>query len=133
MTLTSDQIALQNFLKASNEAAKAKGFVGMVVEDAQFWSERNINSVEEFEIYDAQCTLWDIYKDVYGVRPRHMDINNMSLGELRSEIDYLCKCLEGQLEAEREEKELLERAKAETKRRIKEAMTCVPLTQGLFD
>ena len=133
MTLTSDQIALQNFIKASNEASKAKGFIGMIVEDIEFWIERDINSVEQFEIHEAQCTLWDIYKDVYGVRPRHMDINNMSLDELQHEIDFLCGRLEWQLEAERKEAERVKREEAETKRKIEEAMTCVPLTQGLFD
>ena len=105
----------------------------MVVEDIEFWIERDINSVEEFEIHEARCTLWDIHKDVYGVRPRHMDINNMSLDDLQHEIDFLCGRLEWQLEAERKEAERVKREEAETKRKIEEAMTCVPLTQGLFD
>lgn len=34
-----------------------------------------------------ECTLWDIYKDAYGIRPRHLNMATMTDVELASMIE----------------------------------------------
>ena len=40
-----------------------------------------------------EATLWDLYKEVYGVRPRHMDMGSMTDEELEAMIDALVPLL----------------------------------------
>ena len=40
-------------------------------------------------IEQLQCIYWDLYKDVYGFRPRHFNTDGMTEAELVSELDAL--------------------------------------------
>jgi len=37
----------------------------------------------------AQCIYWDLYKDVYGFRPRGIDTSAWTLADFRKELDFL--------------------------------------------
>ncbi len=36
-----------------------------------------------------ECIIWDAYKDAYGFRPRHMNLEAMTEDELYAELDHL--------------------------------------------
>jgi hypothetical protein len=62
------------------------------------------------ELEQAQATWWDLYKDVYGVRPRGVDTSNWTLEGFDAQIRALCIHLEEVMDAERQaEKEAIQR------------------------
>ena len=50
-------------------------------------------------------TLWDLFKDVHGVRPRGMDYDRWSLTDLEWEVAMLQNQLEDDLRWEREQQD----------------------------
>ena len=50
-------------------------------------------------------TLWDLFKDVHGVRPRSMDYDRWSVTDLEWEVAMLQRQLEDDLRWEREQEE----------------------------
>ena len=75
-------------------------WAGMYTEDLSHWAEMGIYTVAQLERYDMETTIWDLYKDVTGIRPRHMDFKSMSDEDLRKEYDYLVSQLDRQFEEE---------------------------------
>lgn len=73
-------------------------WAGMYTEDLSHWAEMGIYTVAQLERYDMETTIWDLYKDVTGIRPRHMDFKSMSDEDLRKEYDYLVGQLKWQEE-----------------------------------
>jgi hypothetical protein len=41
-----------------------------------------------------ECIIWDAYKDAYGVRPRHMNLEAMTEEELTKELEFLGKVID---------------------------------------
>jgi hypothetical protein len=41
-----------------------------------------------------ECIIWDAYKDAYGVRPRHMNLEAMTEEELNKELEFLGKVID---------------------------------------
>jgi hypothetical protein len=76
-------------------------WTGMYTEDLEHWADMGIVTVEDFERYGLETLIWDVYKDAYGVRPRHMDFKSMTLDQLKAEADFLCKEADRQYEAEK--------------------------------
>lgn len=79
-------------------------WAGLIVEDLAHWAEQGILTVRDFQRHDLICTIWDLYRDVTGMRPRHMDFDSMSFEELEAEIVSLsyAAALEREREAEME-------------------------------
>ncbi len=77
-------------------------WTGLYVEDLAHWAEIGVLTVRDFERYELQSLVWDMYKDAVGIRPRHMDFNSMSLEDLQREVDYLGQMIERQIEEEKE-------------------------------
>jgi hypothetical protein len=49
-----------------------------------------LKSWEELsEKEQLECIVWDAYKDAYGFRPRHMNMEAMTVEDLRAELDSL--------------------------------------------
>lgn len=46
------------------------------------------------DLEQAQCTYWDMYKDAYGVRPRHVDTSSWTLEQFEVEFAVLGKAIE---------------------------------------
>lgn len=100
-------------------------------EELDHWTEIGIHTPEDFDLHSLRGELWDSYKDVHGIRPRWMNVYEMSKEEVIRELDSLSE----QMRIEREREEEAQRAQAQEDARIKkvidEAMTCTPLTQKL--
>ena len=41
---------------------------------------------EMSDLEQAQCQYWDMYKDAYGFRPRHVDTSGWTLAEFQAEF-----------------------------------------------
>ena len=53
-----------------------------------------LKSWEEMsEKEQLECSLWDAYKDAHGVRPRFMNMEAMSLDELKEELERCCDAI----------------------------------------
>lgn len=77
-------------------------WAGTYTEDMSHWAEMGIHTLEDFERYELETLVWEMYKDAHGFRPRHMDMKSMSLEELRKEADYLGKCIEADIAREQD-------------------------------
>jgi hypothetical protein len=48
---------------------------------------------EMTEKEQLECSLWDAYKDAHGVRPRFMNMEAMSLDDLKEELERCCDAI----------------------------------------
>lgn len=88
MTL-SEHLAALNAEKIAWMAEAPGRWTGLWVEDLSHWAEIGVHTVEDFKRYDLIQMIWEMYKDVTGIRPRHMDFDSMSYEDLVKEADYL--------------------------------------------
>lgn len=66
---------------------------------------KKIASEEKTEHKELSEIHYDLYRDVWNIRPRFINYDELSVEDLKKEISYLDKKLEEQLEREREEEE----------------------------
>jgi len=54
---------------------------------------------------ELQCIFWDMYKDAYNFRPRHIDTSTWTEAQFEAEFEQLAEIIrrEGELRKEREE------------------------------
>ena len=76
-------------------------WAGTYTEDLAHWAEMGVLTVRDFERYEMETSIWDLYKEVYGFRPRHMDIASMTFEQLNKEYDYLLTEMKRQEESDR--------------------------------
>ena len=67
----------------------ANRWAGMYTEDLSHWAEMGITTVAELERYEMETSIWDLFKDVHGFRPRHIDFKTMTDEDLKTEYEYL--------------------------------------------
>lgn len=77
-------------------------WAGLYVEDLAHWAEIGVLTVRDFQRYELQSLVWEMYKDVTGIRPRHMDFDSMTLEDLQREVDYLDREMQASIEREAE-------------------------------
>lgn len=63
-----------------------------------------MNTETEYK-HELIQTLWDLFKDVHGVRPRSMDYDRWSVTDLEWEVAMLQQSLEDDLRWEREQED----------------------------
>ena len=114
MELSESQITLILHIRAEN--AKTRAWVDedpdnrmafTAIDNAEHWAKYGVTSVAEFKLYNARAELWDWYKEVHGIRPRWMNVWDMSLEEVEEELAALRRYSEmlARDEAAREEAE----------------------------
>jgi len=64
-------------------------FAGMFTEDLEHWHSYNVYTPEDFDKYLLKALIWDGFKDVHGVRPRHLNLDKMSIEELKAELESI--------------------------------------------
>lgn len=91
-------MTLAEFLAAKNAKTLAwvaedpdNRWAGLLTEDLAHWAEIGIHTVAQYRRYDLETFVWEMYKDVTGIRPRHMDFKSMSDEDLQKEADYLMR------------------------------------------
>ena len=77
-------------------------WTGLYVEELDFWAEMGVYTVAQFKRHEDIQMIWEMYKDVTGIRPRHMDFDSMSDEDLQQEIRYLETQMEYSIEADAE-------------------------------
>lgn len=77
-------------------------WAGLYVEDLAHWAGYGVFTVAEFKRHEDIQLIWEMYKDVTGIRPRHMDFDSMSDEDLQQEIRYLSERMEYAIRDEEE-------------------------------
>jgi hypothetical protein len=77
-------------------------WTGLYVEELDFWAEMGVTTVAEFKRHENETLFWDMYKEVTGCRPRHVNLKDMSDEELEREIDLLGRMMENEIKREEE-------------------------------
>lgn len=77
-------------------------WTGMWVEDLAHWHEIGIFTVAQFKRYDNETMFWEMYKEVFGVRPRHVNLKDMSDEELETELNLLGRMMEDEIKRQQE-------------------------------
>lgn len=77
-------------------------WTGLYVEELDFWAEMGVTTVTEFKRHENETLFWEMYKEVIGFRPRHIDVKSMSDAELEDYLDYLGKQMAAQIAADAE-------------------------------
>lgn len=71
-------------------------WAGTYTEDLAHWAEIGVLTMRDFLRYEMETQYWDLYKDVYGFRPRGVNFSEWSYEQLVEETDYLMEQLEQQ-------------------------------------
>jgi len=101
MTMTlAEHLAALNAEKQAWIDAGPDRWAGFYTEDLSHWAEMGIHTVADFERYELETLVWDMYKDATGIRPRHLNLKSMSLEELQDLVNYCGKQIEAQIEAD---------------------------------
>jgi hypothetical protein len=77
-------------------------WTGLWVEDLAHWAEYGVHTVAQFKRYENETLFWEMYKEVTGCRPRHVNLKDMSDEELEREIDLLGRMMEDEIKREEE-------------------------------
>lgn len=95
-------------------------WAGTLTEDLAHWAEYGVTTADELERHLLVGEIWDSYKDLNGIRPRHMDLNSMSVEQLRKvaanlslELQTENALIASDLEAEKAELEAEFKAEAD--------------------
>ena len=100
MTLAEHLAALNAKTLAWIAEDPANRWAGLLTEDLTHWAEMGIHTVADFERYELETLVWDMYKDATGIRPRHLNLKSMSLEELQDLVNYCGRQIEAQIEAD---------------------------------
>lgn len=77
-------------------------WTGLWVEDLAHWHEMGVFTVAQFKRYDNETMFWETYKEVFGVRPRHINLKDMADEELEKELDLLGRMMEDEIKRQEE-------------------------------
>lgn len=92
---TEEQLALKAYIEKGNqklkEEAEAAGQSVMFTaqEDIDHWISMDINNIAQYEHAAAAGNHSDIYKDIYGSKPRWMPYEHMTTEEIQEDIDRI--------------------------------------------
>ena len=102
-------ITLGQYLRERNAATEAwvaedpdNRWAGMYTEDLAHWAEIGVLTVRDFMRYEMETQFSDLHKDVYGFRPRGVNLSEWTYEKLVDETDYLMRELEEQASYEAE-------------------------------
>lgn len=88
-------------------------WTGLYVEDLAHWAEYGVFTVAQFQRYELETMIWDMYKEVTGFRPRHLDFKSMSDKELNDLADYLGSQMERAIREDEEFLRMIEEEEAQ--------------------
>ena len=77
-------------------------WTGLYVEELDFWAEYGVTTVAEFKRHENETMFWEMYKEVFGCRPRHVNLKDMSDEELEKELDLLGRMMEDEIKRQEE-------------------------------
>jgi hypothetical protein len=101
MTLA-EHLAALNAEKLAWMAAGPDRWTGLWVEDLDHWAEIGVFTVAQFKRYDNETMFWEMHKEVFGVRPRHVNLKDMTDEELETELNLLGRMMEDEIKRQEE-------------------------------
>ena len=90
---TASQIALQAHIEAFNAASGDNMF--SVVSDPAHWEKVGITSIKEYERYMLEMDYYELFREVYDVKPRGTNLGAMTTIELEVAVQELRNTLIG--------------------------------------
>ena len=90
---------LEDFLRSLKSQvlifnSKPNHWAGCVVQYVEYWFSVGVYSVEDFKRHCMERDYWNLYKDLYGIRPRCVNFKEMSNEDLEAELKNLSSELE---------------------------------------
>lgn len=94
--------------------AEGSTFYTIPVEDIDYWISVGINNIEQYNHNDAAATHSDLFKDLYGRRPR-WPYDSMRTEDINEHIDHLSKEMEEKMKSpkdiKKDQEEIMENLK----------------------
>jgi hypothetical protein len=110
-TFNKDQIALQAHIEAENAVwvaqceANGSTFYTTMVSDPEHWAGYDITTIDGYKRHNLIQSVWDLYKEVNGFRPRFLNVDTMSMEDLGRLEDQLVAEMQTELELEAQDEE----------------------------
>ena len=104
-----------------NAKVKPGTWGGKLSTDPEHWSKYGVHTGKQLAHYLLASQHNDLYKSVYGTRPRHIDYKSISAEDLEAEIEELLTMAKHQNEAANHEGNLRKIIKEELGELLKEA------------
>lgn len=80
--------ALNAKTQAWIDEAPGRG-AGLYTTDIGYWNSCGVYTPEDFDRYELECLVWDLFKTVHGVRMHAGDLKAMSHTELQEMLNNL--------------------------------------------
>lgn len=109
--------SLKEHLTSLGSNLKKDDFIMRVEADIIALAKEGIKTIEDFKHDEARTTHYDLYKEVYNIKPRWYNYENMTAEEIEAENKVLYTQLEQQIVRRKEEKEAESRMIQERKKR----------------
>lgn len=87
-TLVNHIAALNAKTQAWIDEAPGRG-AGLYTTDIGYWNSCGVYTPEDFDRYELECLVWDLFKTVHGVRIHADDLKAMSHTELQEMLNNL--------------------------------------------
>lgn len=111
---TASELELLDFIRKENakslawQQAAPNRFASLTEDSLEFIRERGYGSIAQYLRNDKECTFWDLYKEIHGVRPRHIRVRELSDEQLDSLLQDLYREHEAQNLSQQYESQLQE-------------------------
>lgn len=96
----------EEYAKQLNAEDPPEGWEGgggfTLVTDPEHWAQYDVHTGEDLARYLAIEAHWDAYKDAYGIRPRGVNYDDMTIEEIEADIEELYRDAQYRDEYERE-------------------------------
>jgi nitrogen fixation/metabolism regulation signal transduction histidine kinase len=99
MDYSASQLALKAYIEKNN--AEHSDNLYSVNTDLDHWARYSISNIKEYDHYMASEAHSQVFRDIYGVKPRYI-YENMSTDEIQSDINTMLK---HEMEEQQEQKD----------------------------
>lgn len=107
---------IKNLNSKARQKAEAEGYMllGLTVSDPEHWAEYGVYTPEQFDRYMLEAAWCDAYKSAHGIRPRGINVSDMSDDDLKERIQDCFSVIEDNFAEERAKQDEFEKRISET-------------------
>lgn len=84
-------ISLEEHISNENAALEAQGLDGHIETDLTYWAEMDITTTEQFIHMELSTEHYERYSEVFSIKPRWYQYDQMTIAELKHGIDEINK------------------------------------------
>lgn len=81
MTYSNEQLALKKHIECVNAENSASYST-----DLYIWSKREITTINHWEHYILSSDAYELYLSVWGIKPRHIDFDILTIADLKAMV-----------------------------------------------